>query len=55
MHMEAKDYVEGQRRGTANLTGSTPGVTHHPASLMVPRFLSYFPYVLTLTKAKCMS
>lgn len=36
MHLEAWEYVEGWRRGTANLTGSTPGVTHHPASHTVP-------------------
>lgn len=43
MHMEARECVEGLR-GTANLTGSTPGITHYPAGHMV-----LVPSVLALT------
>ena len=55
MHMRAGECVEGWRRSTASLTGSTPAVTHHPVSHTVPQFLSQFPSVLALTKAMCVS
>lgn len=43
MHTEAREYIEEWRRGMANLTDSTPGVTHHPVSHRVPQFLPQFP------------
>lgn len=57
MHMEARECVEGLR-GTANLTGSTPGITHCPAGHMVLQSLSWpsprvHPGVASISQENC--